>query len=68
MKAAMIDQYGKPEVLQVAEIAKPTIKNNQLLLKVHAASVNPIDWKSRKGMLRFLINKKFPLILRFIDN
>ena len=65
MKAAIIHRYGKPEVLQVAEIAKPTIKNNQVLLKVHAASVNPIDWKTRKGMLKFLINRKFPLILGF---
>lgn len=65
MKAAIIDRYGKPEVLQVAEIAKPTIKNNQLLLKVHAASINPIDWKTRKGMLRFLMNQKKPLVLGF---
>ncbi len=65
MKAAIINQYGSPEVLQIAEIAKPTPKNNQILLKVQATSINPIDWKIRKGMLKFLINQKFPLVLGF---
>jgi NADPH:quinone reductase-like Zn-dependent oxidoreductase len=65
MKAAIINQYGSSEVLQIAEVAKPTPKNHQILLKVQAASINPIDWKTRKGMLKFLINRKFPLILGF---
>jgi NADPH:quinone reductase-like Zn-dependent oxidoreductase len=65
MKAAIIHQYGEPDVLQIAEIPKPTLQNHQLLLKVHAASINPIDWKTRKGMLKFLINQKFPIALGF---
>lgn len=65
MKAAIINQYGAAEVLQIAEIPRPTPKNHQLLIKVQAASINPIDWKIRQGMLKFLINRKFPLVLGF---
>lgn len=65
MKAATINRYGPPEVLQVTEVEKPQIKPNQLLIKVHASSVNPIDWKIRTGMLKLLTGGKFPIILGF---
>lgn len=65
MKAAIIDRYGAPEVLQVAEVAQPEIKPDQLLVKVAASSINPIDWKMRKGMLKILTGNKFPIILGF---
>lgn len=63
MKAVVINRYGSPEVLQYEEVAEPKIKPDQLLVKVHASSVNPIDWKIRKGMLKILTGKRFPLIL-----
>ncbi|WP_353930873.1 NAD(P)-dependent alcohol dehydrogenase [Okeanomitos corallinicola TIOX110] len=65
MKAIVIRGYGSPEVLKYEEVAKPPIKPDQLLVKVHASSVNPIDWKTRKGMLSILTGNKFPLILGF---
>lgn len=65
MKAAVIDRYGSPEVLRYANVGKPTINPDQLLVKVHASSVNPIDWKIRQGMLKFLTGSQFPLILGF---
>jgi 2-desacetyl-2-hydroxyethyl bacteriochlorophyllide A dehydrogenase len=65
MKAIVIRRYGSPEVLQYEEVEKPKIKPEQLLVKVHASSVNPIDWKTRKGMLSILTGNKFPLILGF---
>lgn len=43
MKAAIIDQYGSPEVLQYADVEKPQSKPDQLLVKVCASSVNPIN-------------------------
>ena len=52
MKAAIIDRYGSTEVLQIKEIAKPQIEPDQMLVKVHASSINPIDWKIRKGLLK----------------
>jgi NADPH:quinone reductase-like Zn-dependent oxidoreductase len=65
MKAIVIRRYGSPEVLQYEEVEQPKIKPDQLLVKVHASSVNPIDWKTRKGMLSILTGNKFPLILGF---
>lgn len=65
MKAATINRYGPAEVLQITEVEKPQIKPNQLLIKVHASSVNPIDWKIRSGMLKLLTGGKFPMILGF---
>ncbi len=65
MKAAVIYSYGTPDVLQVADIEKPQIKPDQLLVKVYASSINPIEWKMRRGMLKILTGSKFPIILGF---
>ncbi len=65
MKAAIINSYGSPEVLRYQDVEPPQIKRDQLRVKVHAASVNPIDWKIRKGMLRLLTGNSFPMILGF---
>jgi NADPH:quinone reductase-like Zn-dependent oxidoreductase len=43
MKAAVHTRYGPPDVVQIAEVAKPTAKDNQLLVKVHATTVNRTD-------------------------
>jgi NADPH:quinone reductase-like Zn-dependent oxidoreductase len=44
MKAIVYTTYGSPDVLQFKEVAKPTPKNNEVLVKVYAASANPLDW------------------------
>ncbi|MFC1527746.1 NAD(P)-dependent alcohol dehydrogenase [Candidatus Neomarinimicrobiota bacterium] len=63
MKAVFIEKYGRPEVLIYGDLPKPVIDNDELLIKVFATSVNPVDWKLRKGMLRFLPGQKLPKIL-----
>ncbi|MCX7592208.1 MAG: NAD(P)-dependent alcohol dehydrogenase [Fischerella sp.] len=65
MKAVVIHQYGSADVLQYEDVAPPKIKPDQLLVKVHATCVNPIDWKIRKGMLKILTGNKFPMILGY---
>ncbi len=65
MKAAIIDRYGSTEVLQIKEIAKPQIESDQMLVKVHASSINPIDWKIRKGMLKKRSGNQFPMLLGY---
>lgn len=54
MKAIIYTEYGPPEVLQLQEVDKPTPKVGEVLVKVHAASVNYIDWQLLKGESFFL--------------
>ncbi len=54
MKAVVIKKYGRAEVLQYTEIAKPEHKHDHLIVRMHATSVNPVDFKIRKGQLRFV--------------
>ncbi len=65
MKAIAIRGYGSADVLQYEDLPTPKIKSDQLLVKVHAASVNPVDWKIRQGMLQLITGYSFPKILGF---
>jgi len=49
MKAIVSRCYGSPEVLKLEEIAKPTAADDEVLVKVHAASLNPLDWHYMRG-------------------
>ena len=63
MKAAVIDRYGSNELVQVKDIAVPVTGPMDLLVRVHAASVNPLDVKTRDGALKTLLKYRFPLVL-----
>jgi len=62
MKAVRIEGYGNEEVMALAEVERPAPGDNELLVKVRAAAVNPVDWKIRDG-LGELFGLKPPLIL-----
>ncbi len=52
MKAVRIHTYGGPEVLVYEDVARPQAAAGEVLLRVHAAGVNPADWKTRRGPAR----------------
>ena len=61
MKAIVYTEYGSPDVLQFKEVEKPTPKDNEVLVKVHAASANPADWHTMRAepFLARLVNGFF---------
>lgn len=63
MQAVQISGFGDRSVLELNDIAIPTPADNELLIKVRAASVNPVDWKIREGYLQPLLNHPLPLTL-----
>jgi NADPH:quinone reductase-like Zn-dependent oxidoreductase len=62
MKAVICETYGGPEVLELADVPIPQVGPNGVLVRVHASSVNPMDWKLRKGLLAGLWELRFPVI------
>jgi NADPH:quinone reductase-like Zn-dependent oxidoreductase len=59
MRAVVMRQTGDPDVLSLEEVERPDPADGQVLIRVHAASVNPIEWKYRRG----LMPKQLPAVL-----
>ena len=62
MKAVICEAYGGPEVLEVTDVPQPQVGPNGVLVRVHNTSINPVDWKLRKGLLSPIWNLRFPVI------
>ncbi|MBY0197939.1 NADP-dependent oxidoreductase [Priestia megaterium] len=62
MRAMVIDRYGKVP-MHLAEMPTPEIGEYEVLAEIHAASINPIDFKIRDGKVKLLVKYKMPLIL-----
>ncbi|HTJ13293.1 MAG TPA: NADP-dependent oxidoreductase [Dinghuibacter sp.] len=63
MKAVRIHAFGGPEVLQLEEAPRPMPSPDEVLIKVYASGVNPVDWKIRKGLRTEKFPTGFPLTL-----
>ena len=63
MHAMVIDEWGGPETLHEAEVEAPPVSPDFVLIRNHAAGVNPVDTKIREGKLAGAFPSGFPLIL-----
>lgn len=63
MKAVRIHSYGGADVLSYEDAPRPVPAADEVLIRVHAAGVNPLDWKVRAGYLQGMLNYAFPVII-----
>jgi len=62
MKAVLINKYGHNNVVEIKDLSRPKPGPNEVLIRVRAASVNPVDWKIREGMMGAM-SEPFPIVL-----
>ncbi len=65
MKALIYKDYGGPEVMALTDLPEPQPGQRDVKVRVHAAGLNPVDFKIRNGALRRAVNYKMPLIAGF---
>jgi NADPH:quinone reductase-like Zn-dependent oxidoreductase len=63
MKAYFINRYGKSNVLTLGDLPEPVLRDDDVLVRIHAAGVNPVDNKIRNGEFKLLLPYRMPLIL-----
>lgn len=63
MQAFIVDHYGKKNALQLADMPTPELRDDEVLVQVHAAGVNLLDSKIRSGEFKLILPYKLPLIL-----
>ena len=63
MKAIAISDFGGRDTLQLMDLPIPEAGKAEILVRVKAAGVNPVDWKIREGYLKDLFPHEFPVIL-----
>lgn len=65
MKAMVLDRFGDPDVLHLADIERPRASPGNVVVQVAFAGVNPADWKAREGWLAPYFQYQFPFVLGF---
>src|SRR5512147_55027 len=63
MKAVVIHAFGGNEVVEVRDMPMTAVGPDDVLIRVHAAGVNPVDWKTREGQTRIVVGSRFPMVL-----
>jgi NADPH:quinone reductase-like Zn-dependent oxidoreductase len=62
MQAVRFHTYGSPKVLVMEEVPRPDVAASEVLVRVYAAGVNPLDWKVRAGLVKSWLAHRLPLI------
>ncbi|WP_030484854.1 NADP-dependent oxidoreductase [Nocardioides aequoreus] len=62
MRAAIYDEFGGPEVLEVRDVPEPPVGPDSVLVRARATSVNPVDWKVRQGYLQGALPHHLPIV------
>ncbi|MFL5628961.1 MAG: alcohol dehydrogenase catalytic domain-containing protein, partial [Ktedonobacteraceae bacterium] len=62
MQAILVHNYGGPEQLKLEQVQRPEPQAGEVLVRVYAAGVNPVDWKIRAGLMKDLWPMQFPYI------
>ncbi|NID12147.1 NAD(P)-dependent alcohol dehydrogenase [Fibrivirga algicola] len=63
MKAAIINQYGSSHEFKIQEVPTPEVDSHEVLIRVYAAGINPVDTKLREGAMKLMLPGSFPKIL-----
>jgi NADPH:quinone reductase-like Zn-dependent oxidoreductase len=63
MKAFIVDRYGSSDGVRAGEMPDPELRDDEVLVQIHAASVNPVDLKIRDGKLKRILPYRLPFIL-----
>lgn len=62
VKAFVIDRYGSNDRVRAAEMPEPGLRDDDVLIQIHAASVNPLDLRIRDGKLKLILPYRLPFI------
>jgi NADPH:quinone reductase-like Zn-dependent oxidoreductase len=63
MKAFVVDRYGRKDGVRASDMPVPELREDDVLIQIHAAGVNPLDYKIRDGEFKLILPYRFPLIL-----
>ncbi|HWM87155.1 MAG TPA: NADP-dependent oxidoreductase, partial [Kofleriaceae bacterium] len=63
MRALVLTRYGGPEATELRDVEKPTPGPGEILVRVHAAGLNPVDFKTREGKLRVIRRYPLPVVM-----
>ncbi len=63
MKAIRIHNYGDGNTLKLEEAPRPAVNDDEILVRVRDAGLNPVDWKIRQGYLKDVLSVEFPLTI-----
>lgn len=63
MKAVVINEYGASNLLHVESLPKPKAESHDVLIRIHASGINPMDYKIREGTMKLILSGDFPKVL-----